>query len=724
MQYEFDAFTLSPSQRALRRSGERIALTPRVFDLLLILVEKAGEVATKEELLDSVWAETNVEEGNINRTVSTLRKHLGKQADGSDFIETVPKQGYRFIANIDIVDDGRARSAVQGIAESALTDVADHDSADRSNAGSPLQGGKGRSQKSHPSAAFAAVALVAAGSIALLAWRFYLPTGNSVIATPTSAEPVRLTNTAQNEQVASWNKDGKIGFVRWKDEKTAESFFMNADGSEQAKQTAIPDLRLGVWSPDGKMVVFWKQNDAGAAAYLARADGSGETKLSFSPENIAWSPDSKRIAYQSSANSSTNLRSYELFVYSVESKKNFQLTQNGSFDGDPGWSPDGRKLAFVSDRDGNYEIYLMDDKGADIRRLTNNPGHDSFPKFSPDGTQILFNSNIDRETTDIYLMNADGSNITRLTDWKSNELTRSGWSPDGTRIAFNSDRDGNDEIYVMNVEPLKPKPVAGDDAANLQTPSYSPDGRFIAYSAEFEDKTGEIRIRDLEGGKDRVLLKTSSAANYPRWSPDGGWIAFHQEVEGKWDVFKVRPDGSELTNLTNGPASDSVPTWSPDGTSLYFRSNRNGDTAISEIFRMSADGSNQELLPIRKGLLGWCSVSPAGSEIVYASDRDNNPERLFDIYVSNLDGEERLVAARFGNDTQPSYSGDGSRIVFVASSDGNPEIYVVNSDGSNMRRLTRDPAIDTNPAFSPDGSRIIFSSNRTGRYAIYEMQIP
>src|SRR4051812_25298530 len=98
----FDRYKLSVRERLLTRDGEVLHLTPRVFDLLVVLIGRAGEVVTKEELLEGVWADVAVEEGNINRTVSTLRKHLGKQSNGNDLIETIPKVGYRFLAPVTI----------------------------------------------------------------------------------------------------------------------------------------------------------------------------------------------------------------------------------------------------------------------------------------------------------------------------------------------------------------------------------------------------------------------------------------------------------------------------------------------------------------------------------------------------------------------------------------------------------------------------------------------
>lgn len=699
--YAFDRYKLVPVQRSLRNGEARVELTPRVFDLLVLLVERFGEVVTKDELLSKVWADANVEEGNINRTVSTLRKNLGKQEDGSDFIETVPKVGYRFVASVSVEDIVLGRPINEPIERVERTD----DVPNRSR------------QYLLPLGILLAVA------VAIFAVWKYFDAKTDVDSDQVENGIKRLTNSVENEQVAGWTTDGNILVTRWKDANSPETYILDVKNSALTKAVEPPDLRQGVWSPDNSRIVYWKYNDANA--YLSRSDGSESMALPMPVENVSWAHDGTKFAFQSTFNGSKKLQSVELMTYSLADGKVSELTSNENFDGDAGWSPDGKQIVFTSDRDGNYEIYSMNADGSGPKRLTNNPGHDSFPKFSPDGTQIAFNSNPESEKTDLYIMNSDGGNPVRLTDWKSNELTRNGWSPDGTKMAFNSDLEGNDEIYLMNVEPFRPSLLIKDEKADLQTPAFSSDGQQVVYTAEFEDKTSELCVYDLRSKRAVSILKTSSSLNYPQWSPDGEWIAFHQEVEGKWDVFKVKPDGSQLTNLTNNPSSDSLPTWSGDSSTIYFRSNRNGDTENSELFRMNADGSNQTLLPIKKGKLGWSSISRQGKEILFAADRDGDPERLFDIYVADpTTGTESLLTSRSKNDVQSTFSFDGSKAAFVATSDGNQEIYVVNRDGSRSLRITRNISADLFPSFSPDGKRIVFSSNRDGKFAIYEVAIP
>ena len=709
--YEFGEFYLYPAERILLKENNPVSLTPKVFDLLLFLVENQSRLLTKEEILKEVWQDAFVEEGTLARTVSTLRKSLSNSSQ--EFVVTVPKKGYRFIARVEKV----SKAAKEIIPPENLQSP---NISETQISPSGIPENRTRTSIKMWPVAFGVLAILTISFFSLWAW-FKKPEVNQTSNTPVNKnEPKRLTNSNLAERFIGWTNDGKIIFDRG---DTNEIFFINADGTGEAKAVeTIPTFKNGWLAPDQSKIVFRKPNDK--AFYLANADGANEIKLDFSIENMAWAADSKCFVFQGNLDNPPNPNNPEIYVYTLETKKITQLTKDDYFDGDPTFSPDGKEIVFTSDRDKNLEIYLMNDDGSDVRRLTDNPANDSFPKFTPDGTQITFNSNRAGETTDVYIMNRDGKTVVRLTDWKSNEISRGGLSPDGTKLAFNSNLNGVYQMFVKDIEPFAPQLILSDDN-DLQTPNYSPNGQEIVYSVKFSDKTGELRILNLNDKKSRLLLKTSSGNNYPRWSPDGNWIAFHQEAEGKWDVFKIKSDGTELMKLTDHPASDSLPNWFPDGKSLIFRTTRNGDSSLSEIYRMNADGSDQTPLKIEKGYLGWSTVSPDGTSLVYSCNRQQLRGGTLNLCAANADGSnEKLLLERSGNNVHAAFSPDGKRVAFVANSDGNPEIYLMNSDGTNLLRLTRNLANDANPAFSSDGKTIVFSSNRNGKFALYSIEIP
>ncbi len=253
-----------------------------------------------------------------------------------------------------------------------------------------------------------------------------------------------------------------------------------------------------------------------------------------------------------------------------------QLTDNYSGDYTPAWSPDGRRIAFQSDRDGDSEIYVMNAAGSGVTQLTHNGAGDWSPAWSPDGRRIAFNSDRDGDS-EIYVMNAAGSGVTQLTHNDAGDHGPA-WSPDGQRIAFNSDRDGDHEIYVMN--------AAGSGVTQLThhgawdfAPAWSPDGRRIAFSS-LRDGDFEIYLMNAAGSGVTQLTHNDAVDWFPAWSPDGRRIAFESDRDGDSEIYVMNAAGSGVTQLTHNDDEDWFPAWSPDGQRIAFQSDRDGDHEI------------------------------------------------------------------------------------------------------------------------------------------------
>ena len=301
------------------------------------------------------------------------------------------------------------------------------------------------------------------------------------------------------------------------------------------------------------------------------------------------------------------------------------------------------QIAFVSDRDGNYDIYVMDADGRNLRRLTNHPDIDSLPSWSPDGKRIVFASKRDGHvdaihgfaTNEIYVMDADGDNPQNLTNNPQEDWYPS-WSPDGQQIAFSSERDGNYEIYVMDADGGNPQNLT-NNPLNDRDPSWSPDGKRIVFSARrdghFENElalTYEIYVMDDDGGNQQRLTENRKNDWQPSWSPNGERVAFTSDRKGdfqNFEIYVMDHDGGNQQRLTENRVSDSFPSWSPDSKQIVFCSDRDGHVhakhgwPTNEIYVIDADGSNPKNLtnnPHTDDSPAWFSppfsVSPAGKK--------------------------------------------------------------------------------------------------------------
>jgi Tol biopolymer transport system component len=318
-------------------------------------------------------------------------------------------------------------------------------------------------------------------------------------------------------------------------------------------------------------------------------------------------------------------------------------------------------IVFASDRGGQYEVYLMNADGSDVERLTDNAAADGPCAWSPDGTRIAFQSFRDASTApDLYVMNANGTGVVRVTNsvgWDS----ECAWSPDGSTLAFASERTaGHVDIYTVRVDGTGERRLTNSDSGVSPyngLPTWSPDGTRIAFTSGRDQNRG-IYLMNADGSNQVRLNSSSSyASDNPTWSPDGAKIAFaagRVGLDTTFDIFVINVDGSGERRLVSLPTQDFYPAWSPDGTRIAFFSVRRDFSGSHALYAINADGTGVVKL----------------AEAVW-------PARL------------------------PTWSRDGEQLAFASYPPWTSDICIVRADGTGFAHLMNNAARDATPLWRP-----------------------
>jgi Tol biopolymer transport system component len=535
------------------------------------------------------------------------------------------------------------------------------------------------------------------------------------------------------------------------------------------KITAVATSVLGVvaiWAASGhfsasqaqrpihETIVYSSIRPVNWDLYVFDKPGAAPRRLTTDPGldyNPAISPDGRWVVFTSERSGSPDLYALDL----QHPGEPTQLTKSPAMEDAAAFSHDGRRLLFVGTESGNPDVFVMpfapEDpaSGSKATNLTRHVAGDYRPAFSPDDRWILFSSNRDTpaadpaakdtpgayQASDVYVMQADGSNVRRLTrheGWDGSPA----WTRDGGAVVFYSQQDGEPRIYRMNKDGSQPLAISAKGEAAI-SPTFTPDGR-LAFAARRGSRWSIVSTR--ADGSD-VRVESDSARDYfgPVYDPAGRLICYgsgpadettriETDLPGPFLAQPAHQVGLPDRTLSMYAVRGYIPALSADGSEVAT------SEAFSRLVITRLDGSNKRTVYDRiKGerYRGEDSVwGPAWSKDgqwlafnvgpPFGADAAN-----VDIWKSRPDGSQavNLTPNSAANDAMPDFSPDGRRIVFRSARDGNDEIYVMNADGTGARRLTQHEATDTMPAFSSRGDRIAFTSLRTGNFEIHVLQL-
>jgi len=258
----------------------------------------------------------------------------------------------------------------------------------------------------------------------------------------------------------------------------------------------------------------------------------------------------------------------------------------------PRWSPDGTKIYFLKESAANqYELYCMESNGSDQTKIANIVVKSLQYDISPDGSKLTF---VGTHAYDIFVVNVDGTGVTQLTANAQYDDSPS-WSPDGNSIAFVSNRTGKFKLYKMRSDGTVQSEIGTYDDVETYQPQWSPDGTKIAftrYGNFLGANNAELFIINNDGTNLVNISQNNNDDWYPVWSPDGSSIIFMSQRDSNREIYVWR--NNAVTNITNNTSTDEDHSFSPDGSKIIFTSKR--DNANQQIYIMNADGTNQTRL--------------------------------------------------------------------------------------------------------------------------------
>jgi Tol biopolymer transport system component/DNA-binding winged helix-turn-helix (wHTH) protein len=633
----FEVFEIDLRAGELRKRGRRLKLQEQPFRVLAMLLERPGEVIPREDLRQKLWpADTFVDfDHGLNSAVARLREALSDSASQPRFIETVPRQGYRFIG---VIDPSPSREPATQITSPALNQAAGPTpwiaagmalfvllcgigiwwiAQERADASLPsvevvpLAGLPG--YESGP--AFSPDGNQVAFSL------FDEPRNSGIYATLVGGEKSLRLTTSQNDCCAAWSPDGReVAFLRFSDHVMDIYAVPTLGGSERRLYSASRPLWGTVaWSPDGKTLAFPESSPNNYRSWIALLQlGSSNTKQLTAPPDesrdadAVFSPDGSKVAFiRGTIAGVVN----DVFVVDARGGNPQRLT----FDNQPlmglTWTQDGRDIVFSSLRGGQASLWRVSATGGTPRRVVGAGSEVYSPSISPKGNLLAYQQAIGKDSIrQINVRTKQHSHGTPaiIVSAKGRKM-RPSFSPDGKRIAFESDRLGNMEIWVCE--------SSGENGAQLTflhgtagTARWSPDGHHIAF--EFHpNERAEIYVVDVSGGAPQMVSTIHGADNLaPSWSRDGKWIYFASKRGGeRFQLWKVPFAGGSPVQMTRFGGISAAE--SPDRRFLYY-----SKYEADGIWRMPLNGGEEEQIsdrPVGPDWFNWVLVRDG----IYVLDR-------------------------------------------------------------------------------------------------------
>jgi Tol biopolymer transport system component/DNA-binding winged helix-turn-helix (wHTH) protein len=718
--YVFGDLDVDTGRFRVERAGRPAVLEPKAFDLLILLIERHGQVVTKQEILERIWTDTAVTDNALTRVVAQLRKAIGDDARDARFIETVPTRGYRWLPEPEV-----AAAPVGPGLEPPETNPTPSRSLNA--------GGWGR--YTFAAVGFGAAALAAIGAVVI--FRGPSPAASSWTPSTVTMRTEQLTVSPVLDAFPTLSPDGRL--IAYTTNKTgAFELHVRTVSGGAVERAVTADGQQNVqpaWSPDGELIAYHSRRRGGI--WIVPALGGAPRLVSEFGSRPAWSPDGRHLAFQSDPCTDISPHAYSANIPSViwivdrDGSHPRAVTTTGfpiGAHGSPAWSPDARRIAFVTSAAGSPQLWVVTADGGEPARVGQiDRVYD--PVFSPDGKTIYAATggeaifaipisedtgqatghptrlaaagagiarhlSISRDGRHVAMARMDvGSHIwtppmagdrttgpaAEVTVERVPRQTRPAFSPSGAELAFWTRRPGaGSEVWTVNPAGGPSSPVMSSDLANpvfYLGPTWVGGGRELVFKVQRESSVRMARM-DLDSRRETTLLESQAGdddvvdpnervlnAEDLAVSPDGT-TAVYSQIDlstGRPRLYLRRFAEQTARPLTSGEFPERFPVWSPDGRTLAFELKKGDATNIALV---SAAGGSPRLITAERNEswpYGW---SPDGDKIVYAALRQG----LWNLWwVSSRTGTAKQLTQYKSADTfvrYPAWSPRGDRIAY------------------------------------------------------------
>ncbi len=629
-QFFFEDFAVDVERRVLLKQGKIVSLKPKTFDLLVVLVERRGEIISKNDLLDAVWVNQFVEEKNLSVHVAALRKVFGEGKNDNRFIVTVPGTGYKFVAELNVSNKKEFLFENQTFKRITIQEEIEEVNINKV---------KGNPTLTRKFAIYLIPLFFCLLFIGFFVWK------NTQYSNRTKPSSVKRLTTNGKVQIAVLSPDGKLFAYVMNDLGKSSLWLGYTSGGNdiQLRQPSEAIYSQISFSPDSNHLYFSSQEDQNqqTALYRMAVFGGGKEKISDGIEGFFLSPDGTQIAF---ARFNQTKKTNSLIVASINGKDEhevFLIPKSKSFVFESiSWSPDGKRLAFYAEGDDvplNFELFILEISSGEIERTSMQGWRQiGTTTWLKSGEGLVFTAIPEKSYSSVENFQV---NYLEFSSGKIREIT----NDLSTYNSYLSVSDDSNHLLTVEHRQLNNLWVAPTDSLSeakqitfgsfgkydgLWGLDWTPDGRIVFTNSDTESQV--ISVMNADGSDHKELTPPGFIDSALTVSNDGRFVVFHSNRGGGFDIWRMDIDGGNLKQLTFG-ARNYHPSVSSDNRYVYYKSWMKD---VGELQRVPADGGEPEILTDKE--TGWSSFSPDGKFFAATYRTDKRRIAVFSVDTNQI----------------------------------------------------------------------------------------